>query len=78
VEKMFFAEKREDLAELQQLAEELKRVWPDREFEIINQGVGGTRVGYGLWRLTNEYEFHNSLCSLNTCPQKIPIEFPLF
>lgn len=39
------------------LAEELKRNWPKQKFEIINQGVGGTRVGYGLWRLTNEYEF---------------------
>ncbi len=39
------------------LAAELAKEYPDKEFEIINQGVGGTRVGYGLWRLTNEYEY---------------------
>lgn len=51
------------------LAKELKRNFPDKEFEIINQGVGGTRVGYGLWRLENEYEFNGKknppLISLN-------------
>jgi lysophospholipase L1-like esterase len=41
------------------LANELGKSFPDKEFEIINQGVGGTRVGYGLWRLENEYEFRD-------------------
>lgn len=38
------------------LTTELARKYPDKKFEIINQGVGGTRAGYGLWRMTNEYE----------------------
>ena len=38
------------------LVAELAKEYPDKEFEIINQGVGGTRAGYGLWRMTNEYE----------------------
>jgi len=44
------------------LAKELANAFPDREFEIINQGVGGTRVGYGLWRLTNDYEHNEKQC----------------
>jgi len=51
------------------LAAELAKEYPDKEFEIINQGVGGTRAGYGLWRMTNEYEFEKEklppLVSLN-------------
>jgi lysophospholipase L1-like esterase len=39
------------------LAAELACDYPGKDFEIINQGVGGTRAGYGLWRLTNEYEY---------------------
>lgn len=39
------------------LAAELSRVFPDTSFEIINQGVGCTRVGHGLWRLTNTYQY---------------------
>lgn len=38
------------------MADALAKAWPDKEFDVINQGVGGTRVGYGLWRLTHEYE----------------------
>ena len=38
------------------LTAELAAEYPDKKFEIINQGVGGTRAGYGLWRLTNEYK----------------------
>ena len=38
------------------LAEELKKAFPDFIFEICNQAVNGTRVGYGLWGLTNKYE----------------------
>jgi lysophospholipase L1-like esterase len=44
------------------LAAELAKEYPDKEFEIINQGVGGTRAGYGLWRMTNEYEFEKKKC----------------
>lgn len=38
------------------LAGELKKAYSGKSFELINQGVGGTRLGYGFWRLTNEYE----------------------
>jgi len=38
------------------LTAELNKEYLDKEFEVINQGVGGTRAGYGLWRMTNEYE----------------------
>ena len=51
------------------LAEALATQWPDKDFEVVNYGVGGTRVGYGLWRLTNEYEHwdtkHQPLVSLD-------------
>ena len=51
------------------LTAELATEYPDKKFEIINQGVGGTRVGYGLWRLTNEYKIEKKkfppLVSLN-------------
>ncbi len=51
------------------LAAELAKEYPGKEFDIINQGVGGTRAGYGLWRMTNEYEFEKKtfppLVSLN-------------
>ncbi len=51
------------------LAEKLHESYPDKAFELINQGVGGTRVGYGYWRLSNDYEFkgikYQSLLSLN-------------
>ena len=50
------------------LAAALAEAHPGRDFEILNQGVGGTRAGYGLWRLTHAYEFsgklHPSLVSL--------------
>ena len=42
-----------------ELYNELKRFYPEKDFEIYNYGVGGTRVGYGLWRLTNDYEFNS-------------------
>jgi len=35
----------------------LKGSYHDKEFSFFNYGVGGTRAGYGLWRLTHEYEF---------------------
>ncbi len=38
------------------LKAELNKHFPGREFELFNYGVGGTRAGYGLWRLTNAYE----------------------
>lgn len=51
------------------LANALNAKWPEKEFEVINQGVGGTRVGYGLWRLKNEYDVkgkkHPPLISLD-------------
>lgn len=42
------------------LHNELEKHYPGREFEIYNYGVGGTRVGYGLWRLTHDYEFNDT------------------
>ena len=44
------------------LAAELSKARPGLDFEIINQGVGGTRVGYGLWRLTHGYEYNGAHC----------------
>jgi len=38
---------------------QLNRNYPELHFELFNYGVGGTRVGYGLWRLTHEYEFRD-------------------
>jgi len=38
------------------LAAQLQAAWPNVPFEVINQGVTGSRVGHGLWRLTREYE----------------------
>jgi lysophospholipase L1-like esterase len=37
----------------------LSTEYPGQDFDLLNYGVGGTRVGYGLWRLTNEYEFRD-------------------
>ncbi len=41
------------------LRAELEKHYPGKKFDIYNYGVGGTRVGYGLWRLTNDYEFND-------------------
>jgi lysophospholipase L1-like esterase len=41
------------------LCAELEKHYPGRPFDIYNYGVGGTRVGYGLWRLTHDYEFND-------------------
>jgi len=41
------------------LRAELEKKYPGRKFDIHNYGVGGTRVGYGLWRLTHNYEFND-------------------
>jgi len=38
---------------------ELQKHYPNKKFDIYNYGVGGTRVGYGLWRLTHDYEFND-------------------
>jgi hypothetical protein len=40
-----------------ELKQQLEQHYPETPFELFNYGVGGTRVGYGLWRLTHEYEF---------------------
>ncbi len=40
------------------LKDALNTEYPEIEFEVFNYGVGGTRVGYGLYRLTHEYEFN--------------------
>lgn len=40
------------------LREYLRAQNPSIDFKLFNYGVGGTRVGYGLWRLTNSYEFN--------------------
>jgi lysophospholipase L1-like esterase len=42
-----------------QLEMELARHYPGRRFELFNYGFGGTRAGYGLWRLTHEYKYGN-------------------
>ena len=51
------------------LKRELEKHYPGIEFDLYNYGVGGTRVGYGLWRLTNDYEFkdkqYTALVNLN-------------
>ena len=39
---------------------QLAQNYPELQFDLLNYGVGGTRVGYGLWRLTHEYEFRNT------------------
>jgi hypothetical protein len=39
---------------------QLDQYYPGLQFELLNYGVGGTRAGYGLWRLTHEYEFRNT------------------
>jgi len=41
------------------LTAELARVFPDTPCEVINQGVGSTRVGHGLWRLTHPYLYQD-------------------
>jgi lysophospholipase L1-like esterase len=41
------------------LRKALEKVRSETEFDVYNYGVGSTRVGYGLWRLTHEYEFNN-------------------
>ena len=51
------------------LADACGKEFPDVGFEFFNYGVGGTRAGYGLWRLTHDYEHQGrtwkSLVSLN-------------
>jgi len=53
-----------DFAELKVL---LAKTYPKTTFTILNYGVGGTNIDYGINRLTNEYEYlgvrHPSLVS---------------
>jgi len=39
-----------------ELRDELVRLRPQVEWDIENHGLGGTRLGYGLWRLSNDYD----------------------
>jgi len=42
--------------ECKELRLQLEKNYPGLSFDLFNYGVGGTRAGYGLWRLTHEYE----------------------
>lgn len=39
------------------LGDRLKNIYPKTNFEILNYGVGGTNIDYGLERLTNDYQY---------------------
>ena len=42
------------------LRDELKRLYGRSAFVIENHGLGGTRLGYGLWRISNAYPKNGS------------------
>ena len=44
-----------------ELAAELARRFPHTRFVIENHGLGGTRLGYGLWRIRHDYEKNGAL-----------------
>ena len=52
-----------------ELFEILSKLYPDMDFKFFNYGVGGTRAGYGLWRLTHEYEYNTK-----TWPSLVSLE----
>lgn len=41
--------------ECPELRQELTRLYAYSQFEIENHGLAGTRSGYGLWRIANDY-----------------------
>jgi len=43
--------------DLPQLAAALKKYYPDKKFNILNYGAGGSNIEYGLFRLKNDYEY---------------------
>jgi lysophospholipase L1-like esterase len=61
---------------LPQLKYSLAQYFPGRNFRILNYGVGGRDIEYGLYRLTNAYDYRNqhyqSLISQN--PDIVVIE----
>jgi len=46
-----------------ELRDELARLRPPFEWNIENHGLGGTRLGYGLWRISNDYDKNNIRCA---------------
>lgn len=42
-----------------QLKSALNQYFPGRSFQILNYGVGGRDIEYGLYRLTNDYDYRN-------------------
>jgi hypothetical protein len=42
---------------LPQLDNALKQYFPGQKFRLLNYGVGGRNIEYGLFRLTNDYEY---------------------
>ena len=44
---------------LPQLQTALSQYFPGRNFKILNYGVGGRDIEYGLYRLTNDYDYRD-------------------
>lgn len=49
-------------ADCPELYQELKRLYSHSEFIIENHGLMGTRAGYGLWRVSNDYQKNGMTC----------------
>jgi hypothetical protein len=61
---------------LPQLAAALQKLYPAKKFNLINYGYGASNIEYGLYRLTNDFEYldkkYSSLISLK--PDLVVIE----
>lgn len=42
---------------LPQMANSLKQYYPDRQFRLLNYGVGSSDIEYGIYRLTHDYDY---------------------
>ncbi|MFA6250657.1 MAG: SGNH/GDSL hydrolase family protein [Candidatus Shapirobacteria bacterium] len=56
-------------ADIPKLQQALQKLYPNQKFSIINYGYSSTNIDYGLYRLTNNFEYkglpYQSLISLN-------------
>jgi hypothetical protein len=46
--------------DLPQLQSALAKYYPNRKFNLLNYGVGGRNIEYGIYRLTNDYEYQGN------------------
>lgn len=66
----------DSLGDLTFLKDALKRLYPNKVFNIINYGLGASNIEYGFYRLQNQYEYQDEihLSLLSQKPDIIVVE----